>query len=308
MHSKPPIHPYIGIIIGLPAVSAASLIINAALQAGAPPLVVAAYRLAFASLALAPLAWARYRPELLRLTRRDWLLAAGAGLFLGLHFGTWITSLQYTTIASSVVLVSASPLFVGLFSWLLWRERFGRGLLAGLALTMIGAALVGLADACALTGGNFVCPPVAQFVQGRAFVGDLLALAGAAAFAGYLLIGRALRAKLSLVAYIFIGYSAAAITLLLTVFARRIPLFGYSPTAYFWIVVLALVPQLIGHSAFNWALRYLSATYVAVTILGEPIGSTVLAFFLLQQVPTPLKLLGGAFILVGILLASRQRQ
>ncbi len=308
MHSKPPIHPYVGIIIGLPAVSAASLIINAALQAGAPPLVVAAYRLAFASLALAPLAWARYRPELLRLTRRDWLLAAGAGLFLGLHFGTWITSLQYTTIASSVVLVSTSPLFVGLFSWLLWRERFGSGLLGGLALTMIGATLVGLADACALTGGNLVCPPMAQFVQGRAFVGDLLALAGAAAFAGYLLIGRALRAKLSLVAYIFIGYSAAAVALLLTVFVRRIPLFGYSPTAFFWIVVLAIVPQLIGHSAFNWALRYLSATYVAVTILGEPIGSTVLAFFLLRQVPAPLKLLGGAFILVGILLASRQRQ
>ncbi len=308
MHSKPPIHPYIGIIIGLPAVSAASLIINAALQAGAPPLGVAAYRLAFASLALAPLAWARYRPELLRLSRRDWLLAAGAGLFLGLHFGTWITSLQYTTIASSVVLVSASPLFVGLFSWLLWRERFGRGLLGGLALTLIGATLVGLADACALTGGNLVCPPVAQFMQGRAFVGDLLALTGAAAFAGYLLIGRALRAKLSLVAYIFIGYSAAAATLLLTVFARRIPLFGYSPTAFFWIVVLAVVPQLIGHSAFNWALRYLSATYVAVTILGEPIGATVLAFFLLRQVPAPLKLLGGAFILVGILLASRRRQ
>ena len=289
------------------AVSAASIIIKYALAAGAPPLVIAAYRLTFASIALAALALGRHRAELVALTRRDLLLAAGTGVFLATHFATWITSLQFTTVASSAVLVSSSPLLVGVLSFVVLREKMSRALIIGLILSLIGGVTVGLADVCAVSRGGIACPLLAGFVQGRAFLGDLLALAGAAAIAFYWLIGRRLREKLSLIPYIFLSYSTAAIALLITVLVSRQPLFGYSPAAYFWMALLALVPQLIGHSAFNWALRYLSATYVSVTVLGEPIGSTMLAMVLFKETPGPLKLVGGVLILIGILLASQHK-
>ena len=304
---RPALHPYLGITIGVLAVSTASIIIKYALAAGAPPLVIATYRLVFASLALSALALTRHRAELASLSRRDLLLAGGAGLFLAVHFAAWTTSLQFTTVASSAVLVSASPLFVGVLSFFILREKFGRLLIVGLVIALIGGVTVGLDDVCAATRGGIVCPPLADFVQGNAFVGDVLALAGAIAIAIYLLVGRRLRDKLSLIPYIFLCYSAAAITLLIAVLVSRQPLFSYSPAAFFWMALLALVPQLIGHSAFNWALRYLPATYVSVTTLGEPIGSTALALFLLDETPGSLKLGGMVLILAGILLASRRK-
>ncbi len=304
---RPALHPYLGITIGVLAVSTASIIIKYALAAGAPPLVIATYRLVFASLALSTLTLARHRAELASLTRRDLLLAGGTGLFLAAHFAAWITSLQFTTVASSAVLVSASPLFVGILSFTILREKLERALMGGLVIALFGGVTVGLSDVCAVSGWGIACPPLADFVQGNAFVGDVLALIGAIAIAIYLLMGRRLRNKLSLIPYIFLSYSAAAITLLIVVLVSRQPLFGYTPAAYFWMALLALVPQLIGHSAFNWALRYLPATYVSVTTLGEPIGSTALAMMLFAETPGLLKLAGGVLILIGILLASRRK-
>jgi drug/metabolite transporter (DMT)-like permease len=303
--SKPRLHPYLGLTVGVLAVSAASLIITAAQKLGVPSLVIAAYRLTVASLVLAPVAVTRHRAELARLTRRDLAWAGLTGLLLGLHFATWITSLEYTSIASSAVLVSTAPIFVALFSLLVWRERLGAAVAAGLLLTVVGAAIVGLADVCGLSPAGLACPPIGAFLAGRAFVGDLLALAGAMAFAGNMLIGGRLRAKLSLVPYITLGYSAAALTLFAAVLAARLPVTGYPAPAYLWLALLALAPQLIGHSSLNWALRYLSTTFVSVAVLGEPIGSTVLAYLILQQTPTAFKLAGGAVILTGILTASR---
>lgn len=287
--------------------SAASIIIKAAQDIHVPSLVIAACRLAFASLVLAPVALARHRAELASLGRRDLAWAGLTGILLGLHFATWITSLEFTSIASSVVFVSTAPLFVGLFSMIVWREKLGRLMVIGLIVSVVGGSIVGLADACAVARGGITCPPLSEFVHGRAVTGDLLALAGAVAIAGYLLIGRRLRSKLSLIAYITLGYSVAAITLIVAAIVAGQPFLGYPPLAYFWILLLALVPQLIGHSALNWALKYFSATYVAVTVLGEPIGSTILALIVFNQRPTPLKLLGGALILAGILLASKRQ-
>lgn len=306
---RPALHPYLGIAIGVLAVSTASIIIKYALAAGAPPLVIATYRLVFASLALSTPALTRHHAELASLTRRDLLLTGGTGIFLAAHFAAWITSLEYTTVASSAVLVSASPLFVGVLSFTILREKLGRSLITGLLVALIGGVTVGLADVCAPPAGQTlrVCTSLADFVQGNAFAGDLLALAGALAIAIYLLIGRRLRDKISLIPYIFLSYSAAAITLLIAVLISRQPLFGYSPAAYFWMALLALIPQLVGHSAFNWALRYLPTTYVSVTTLGEPIGSTALAMILFAETPGPLKLAGGGMILAGILLASRRK-
>ena len=148
------------------------------------------------------------------------------------------------------------------------------------------------------------CPPLSEFVQGKAFLGDLLALAGAIAGASYLMIGRRLRARVSLISYVFVVYGMAAVCLLLIMFAAGQSPFGYSPTTFLWFILLALVPQLLGHSTFNWALGYLSAAYVSITLLGEPIGSTVLAYFLLSETPSAIKVIGGILILVGIYVAS----
>jgi drug/metabolite transporter (DMT)-like permease len=176
--------------------------------------------------------------------------------------------------------------------------------LAGLLLALAGAVVVGLSDAC----GGAGCPSGQAFWQGRAFGGDLLAALGALAFAIYLVVGRALRATVSLTSYIFTTYATAAALLGLVLWQARLPLTGYSPPAYVWLTLLALVPQLVGHSAFNWALKYLPATLISVALLGEPAGSIVLAAVLLHEVPGPLELAGCVLILAGIVLATRPAQ
>ncbi|MDO9130623.1 MAG: DMT family transporter [Anaerolineales bacterium] len=286
------------------AVSTASILIRFA-QHNAPSLVIAAFRLTFASLILAPLALTRHRAELRSLTRRELLLALLSGVFLALHFATWISSLEYTTVASSVVLVSTSPLWVALLAPLFLRERLVRSVLIGMLLALIGGVVIALSDACSWQNG-LACPSLAEFVKGNAFFGNSLALAGAWTVAGYLLIGRSLRAKMSLVPYIFVVYSMAAVALIVIMFAAGETPLGYPPLTYVWMLLLALVPQLIGHSTYNWALRYMPAALVAVTTLGEPIGSTILAYFILREAPTWIKIGGAAMILAGIWLASRQ--
>lgn len=286
------------------AVSTASIFIRFA-QQNAPSLVIAAFRLTFASLILAPLALTRHRAELHSLTRRELLLALLSGIFLALHFATWISSLEYTTVASSVVLVSTSPLWVALLAPLFLRERLTRSALIGMTLALIGGVSIALSDSCTWQNG-LACPSLAEFVKGSAFFGNSLALAGAWTVAGYLLIGRSLRAKMSLVPYIFVVYSMAAVVLIIIMLAAGETPLGYPPLTYVWMLLLALVPQLIGHSTYNWALRYMPAALVAVTTLGEPIGSTILAYFILREAPTWIKICGAVMILTGIYIASQK--
>ena len=265
---------------------------------------IAALRLIFASVVLAPIALTRHRAELRGLTRNDLMLGLLSGLFLSIHFATWITSLEYTTIASSVVLVSTGPLWVALLAPIFLREPLTRPVLIGMALALIGGIVIGMSDSCTWNNG-LSCPSLDQVLHGRALFGNFLALTGALMVAGYLIIGRKLRVKVSLVPYIFVVYATAAICLLIfMIFAKESP-FGFPPITYIWMLLLALVPQLIGHSTYNWALAHLPAAFVAITTLGEPIGSAILAYFILQQTPTIAILTGGALILIGIYLASR---
>lgn len=293
--------PYVGIGIGLIAVSTASILIRYAQLAGVPSLVIAAYRLSLASLVLAPLVLWRKRAELRALGWRQGALALVSGAFLGVHFGAWISSLAYTSVASSVVLVSTSPLFVALIAAVALGEQLTRPVVAGLGLTLVGASAVGLSDVC---GGPSGCPTWQEFVRGPALWGDGLALLGALAGAIYYSAGRALRPTMSLTTYIFLTYGTAAVTLVAAAAVAGLPATGYTPQVYGLFLLLALVPQLIGHSAFNWALKYLPATYVAVTTLGEPVGSIMLAALLFGEVPSGVKLLGAALILGGIVIAS----
>jgi drug/metabolite transporter (DMT)-like permease len=300
---KPPIPPLLVMLFGILAVSAASIFIRYA-QAYAPSLVIAAYRLVLASLILAPVAYLRYRADLRLLGLRDLRLALLSGLFLALHFATWITSLEYTSVASSVVLVATTPLWVALLSPFTLREPVSRAVLAGMALALVGGAIIGLSDACSWQAGRLACPPLADFVRGEAFLGNLLALAGALMAAAYILIGRSLRVKIPLIPYIFLVYSMGALVLVALMLGAGHPATGYPTPVYGWLLLLAIFPQLLGHSTFNWALRYLSAAYVSIALLGEPVGSTILAYFLLQETPTSLKIFGAILILAGIYIAS----
>lgn len=300
---RPPFPPVLAISIGILAVSTASIFIRYA-QASAPSLVIAAYRLSLASLVLAFPALLRRRRELRALRGRELRLALLSGLFLALHFATWISSLEYTTVASSVVFVTTTPLWVALLAPLVLHEPLTRLVAAGMGLALAGGIIVGISDSCAWGAAGLACPSFSQFIAGQAFLGNLLALAGAWMAAGYILIGRHLRASLSLMTYIFVVYGMAAVVLVAVMFLAGETPFGYPPGTYVWLLLLALVPQLLGHSTFNWALGYLSAAYVSITLLGEPIGSTVLAYFLLKEIPSWVKLLGAALILAGIVLAS----
>jgi drug/metabolite transporter (DMT)-like permease len=301
---NPPVPPLLAVSFAILAISTASIFIRFA-QPYVSALVIAAWRLLLATLLLAPLALLRHQRELRRLDRRDLGLALLSGLFLALHFATWITSFEYTTVASAVVLVSTVPLWVALLAPFTIKERLTGLVLIGIVLTLVGSAVVGLSDACVLSPAGLACPPLADFIHGKAFIGDLLALTGGIMGAGYLLVGRRLRGEFSLVPYVFVVYGMAGAVLLVAVLGAGEKLAGFPPQAYLWLVLLALVPQLIGHSTFNWALRYLSAAYVSITLLGEPIGSTILAYLLLNEIPSVLKLFGAILILTGIYLASR---
>lgn len=271
--------------LGVVSVSFAAIFIR---LADAPVLVIAAYRLMLASLLINPIAYARSRYELLHLIKAGLALPLLSGVLLALHFVLWIASLSYTTVASSVVLVTANPVFVALASHFLFREKLSRQVIVGIAVCLAGAALIGYGD---WTLGL------------KALFGDLLALLGAIAVAGYYLIGRRLRQTTGALSYASIVYSSAALVLLLSALALRYPLLGYSSTTYVMLVLLALIPQTVGHLSLNWSLRFVSATLVAIAVLGEPVGATVLALAILHEVPTLTQVLGGILILSGIFVA-----
>jgi len=302
---KPQVPPIAALVVAVCAASTASLFIRYA-QAYAPSLSIAAWRLSLATAILLPFAWTRHRQELLRIPRVEVGLIAFSGVCLAIHFATWISSLAYTSVASSVVLVSIAPLFVALLSPLLLRERVTLPVAAGILLAFAGTLVIAFQDACAAPGGALACPPGETLLSGRAIRGDLLALAGAATIAGYMMIGRRLRAHIALVPYITLSYGVAAVSLLAIALVAREPLIGFAAPAYGWFVLLALVPQLIAHSTYNWALKWLPAAFVSISLLGEPVGSTALALVFLNETPSVLKLAGVAFILAGLVLATRR--
>jgi drug/metabolite transporter (DMT)-like permease len=301
---EPKIPPLLGLAGGILAVSTASIFIRFA-QGSAPSLVIAAYRLGLATLILAPWVLVRNVDEIRRISRKDLSLALLSGFFLALHFAAWITSLQFTTVSSSVVLVTTSSLWVALLSPLVLKERVILPVKIGLLVALLGGTIVSLSDICQIGSSGLDCSAFGNVLELRTFSGNMLALAGAWLAAGYLLIGRQLRARMSLPVYTFVVYGFAAFVLVILVIALRYPITGYPPMTYVWFLALAIIPQLLGHSTFNWALKYLPAAYVSISLLGEPVGSTILAFIFLSETPTFVKIIGAAFILSGILIASQ---
>lgn len=284
---RPPFPPALALISGALAVSTGAIF---ARLADAPALVTAAYRVGLATLVWLPLGWPALVPELRRVTPRDIGLAALAGVFLAGHFGTWISSLAYTSVATSVVLVNTHPLWVALLTPLVTRERVSRLAAVSIGVSVAGGVVIGAGDLAA---------------GGRALWGDALALMGSLCAAAYLLLGRRVRRGVSLSSYVLLCYGAAALVLWATVLAAGLPLRGFSAQTWFAFAGMAVVSQSIGHTSYNWALKWLPASYVAVGLLGEPVGATILAYALFGETLTWEKWAGGVLILAGIYLAAR---
>jgi len=284
---SPAVRPLLVLGLGVVAVSTAATLIR---LAEAPALAIAFWRCAIASAVLLLASGGRWRAELAGLSGRDRGLAVVAGLCLALHFASWIRSLEYTTVASSTLFVNTAPIWVGLLTPLLSRDAIGGRLWTGIALASVGSAIV--------AGGDLR-------LGGNPWVGDGLALFGAITLGVYLLVGRRLRERLSLLTYTALCYGVAAVFLGLLTPLTGTPLVGFDLATWGWIAAIALVPQLLGHTACNWALRWMPAALVSVTQLGDVIGSTILAAAVLSEHPPAAIFWGGPLILVGIVRAAR---
>jgi len=293
------------LFFGILAISSGSILVRLAQGLDMPSLTIAAWRLTIASAVLLPIALTRRRAELRQMTTTAWGLAILSGFMLALHFASWISSLAYTSVASSTVLVTTSPLWVGITAPFLLGEQLSRSLKIGIALAMLGSVLIGIADVVHLTDGHFQFS-LNQFTShANPLLGNGLALLGAIAASAYLLIGRRLRGGMSLLSYTAVVYSTAAFFLIIMALAGGYDMFGYPAAAYLVMLLMALFPQLIGHSSYNWALGYLSAASVSVVVIAEPIGATLLALLFFQEIPNGLTLTGSMLLLIGIVYASR---
>jgi len=278
---------------GVAIVSTASIFIRLAQAEGADSLTIAFVRLGLATAVLLPLALRGARVDLPALRTRDLLLALTSGLLLAIHFWSWIESLEHTSVASSTILVTTNPLWVALAAALLLGERPSRAAIAGIALSLTGTLVTFIADAGTVSPGR------------NPMLGNGLALIGAIAASGYLLVGRALRERVRLTLYIALAYGSAATLLGAAHAIGGVPLSGLSSMAWLLMAALALGPQLLGHTAFNYALRHLSATFVALAILGEPIGSALLAWLIFGEGFSAAQVAGFSLLLCGIFLAAR---
>lgn len=297
MTARPPLPPVLVLVVAVAAMSWAGPLVK---FATAPAQVVSAWRLVYSvALIAVVLALRGARPAAFRLTGRQFLLAVLAGVLLAAHFWSWIASLRYTTVASSVVLVSMQPIFVATMSALLLHERATRPQWLGIVMACAGAIVIAATDAQASAAPRDV------------LLGDALALTGALLVSGYYVIGRELRQQLDLWVYIAIVYGIAAVVLLLIVAADPgTALTGYPPRDWWIFAALAAGPMMLGHTGVNYALRYVPAFVANIAIMGEPVGATLIAWALpsLREVPGVGTLLGALLILGGILLGSAWRK
>ncbi|OCS85556.1 DMT family transporter [Caryophanon tenue] len=278
------VNPYILIAIGVFSVSMSAIFVKlATADAG----VIAFYRMLFSVLLMAPFFLVKYRHELTTLSKKDWLFSGIAGVFLAFHFILWFESLNYTSVASSTVLVTMQPLFAFIGTYLFFKEK--------ITLQTFIAGLIAICGSFLIGWGDFQ-------VSGSALYGDILALIACALITGYLLFGQDVRQRVSLMTYTMIVYSASTITLFFYIVGKGESFGPYSAENWLWFLLLAIVPNLLGHTLFNWAIAYVSTNVISIAILFEPIGAAILAYIILNEGISWLQLLGGVVILLGIML------
>jgi drug/metabolite transporter (DMT)-like permease len=285
--------PTLSIVIAIVAVSFASILIR---WSGAHPLTMAFYRMLFTLALLAPFAWKDVQSDLKEcpMSRKEAGQLFAVGFVLACHFALWITSLELTTVASSVLLVTFHPVFVSLVGYYLLKERLSRLNIVGMVVALVGAMVLVYGDFTKGDGGS---------LTGATLIGDVLAFLGGIAAGIYILAGRYFRRTRGLMTYVLVVYSGSAICLFIMCLIARAP-FVYPPKEFLLFFLMALGPGIFGHTIYNWALKYVKATLVSVSLLGEPIGASLLAFFLLKEVPGSLTMVGGVAILIGIYLTA----
>ncbi len=284
-----PVPPVLTLLIALVAMSTSGPLIRLAATA---PLAVATWRLVMTlGVVVVALAVTGSWRQLARLSGADLALGLLAGVFLALHFWTWMASLELTTVAASTVLVSLQPVFVAAGSAVLLHEHPVRGQWIGIGIAVVGAVIIGL-GAGSEPGAS------------HALKGDLLALAGAVAGAAYVLSGRRLRRRLDLWPCVGLMYAVSLVVLLVFVQWQGVALWPQPSRAWWAFVALAIGPMLLGHTLLSYALRYLPAHVVNLTSIGEPIGAGILAWLLLNEVPGVPTMIGGAIAVVGLLVAT----
>ena len=281
---KPKIHPYIPIIIGVISISLSAILVKLAkADAG----VIAFYRLLFSVLIMSPIFFYKYIPELKELNKRDWVFSSIAGIFLAFHFILWFESLNYTSVASSTVLVTLQPLFAFIGTYFFFKEKLSvKTILSGI-IAIIGSFLI--------SWGDFK-------VNGSALYGDLLALIACALITGYLLFGQDVRKRISLITYTMVVYSCSTVCLFFYVLIKGESFGPYSSMTWIWFLLLAIIPNLLGHTLFNWAVKWVSTNVISVSVLFEPIGAAILAYLVFNEKLIATQIIGGFIVIVGLLL------
>jgi drug/metabolite transporter (DMT)-like permease len=280
------------LLVGVLAASTAALFIRLAYAAEGGGsvglgLLLAAVRLSVASLVLLPAWWGFRKASPHQAGAMGY--AVLAGIFLGVHLALWIISLAYTSIVASATIVTTNPIWVALILWL-WRgERPSRLTAAGIIVAISGGALIAVGDAGGASAGS------------NPLLGDLLALGGALTVSLYLICGREAQHRgLGLGHYVATAYLVGALTLLPAPLLLGSGYSGWPAEVYLYGLLLAFIPQLVGHSSFNWAVRWISPTLVALVILAEPVGGSILGFLVFGEVPGYLVLAGAAVLLIGV--------
>ncbi|WP_449537359.1 DMT family transporter [Ferdinandcohnia sp. Marseille-Q9671] len=283
---QPKINPYLVLGIGVVAVSSSAIFVK---LANAPAPVIAFYRLFFTVLLMSPVFLWKYRKELRVITKKDWLFSSISGVFLALHFILWFESLNYTSVTSSTVLVTMQPVFAFIGTYFIFKEKISMGALLSTFLALAGSMVI--------SWGDFQ-------ISGSALFGDFLAIVSCIMVTAYLLFGQTVRKRLSLVTYTFVVYSISTITLFLYVVIFKYPLGGYSNHDWMYFLLLAIIPTLLGHNLFNWSLKWVSTSTISVSILFEPVGAAILAYFILSEKIILTQVIGAVIIVLGIWLYS----
>ncbi|RLQ91085.1 DMT family transporter [Falsibacillus albus] len=278
----PKVNPYLALGIGVVSVSTSAILVKvSSADAG----VIAFYRLFITVLLMAPFFFIKNMKELKLITIRDWIYSLIAGIFLAFHFILWFESLNYTSVASSTVLVTLQPLFAFLGTFLFFNER--------LSLKAILCGVIAIAGSVIISWGDFQ-------ISGSALFGDVLALAACALVTAYLLFGQHVRKRLSLMTYTFVVYFICSVVLLIYVLFTKEKLGPYPAEDWVYFLLLALIPNLLGHSLFNWSLKWVSTSTISMAILFEPVGASILAYFLLHESLHATQILGGGVVIAGI--------
>ena len=281
---RPPIHPYIPIIIGVISVSLSAIFVKlSTADAG----VIAFYRMLFSILIMLPWFLMKYSNEIKVLSKRDWIFSSIAGVFLSFHFILWFESLNYTSVASSTVLVTMQPLFAFIGTYLFFKEKITLQTFIAGGIAILGSVLI--------SWGDFQ-------ISGTALYGDILALIACALITGYLLFGQDVRKRLSLVTYTMVVYSVSTITLFFYIIIKGESFGPYPAIDWMWFILLAIIPNLLGHNLFNWALKWTSTNVISIAILFEPVGAALLAMFIFNEYLTVSQIVGGLVVILGIML------